>query len=380
MITHRVTTKAAPEPPVRFYRTIAISFLVITLILLGVVIFFTSKKASIVIVAKNDNKNINLNIIVGGQNEEPSIVGMVTSTVFKWSEKYFPTGNKIVDGVATGEVTIFNETTLDQPLVKITRLLTPAGILFRLAERVLVPAKGQTVASVYADQAGVAGDIGPSDFTIPGLSAEKQKVIYARSAKAMSGGARKEGVLTDEDLKSAETDYLEKVKQAVAPMIAANTVYNQKLISVADHNVKADYQAGDEVTEFNLSGTSTIVIVYYDKNALHSVVANALSERIDANTERILSSDKEPQLSLASYDLAKGTAQFAVYQDVLVTLDADAYSLLANNFFNKSKDAIERYVLGLPHVVGVEVKFSPSWIRRAPAVPDRVKVIVKNVE
>lgn len=381
MITHRVTTKVAPEPPVRFYRTIAISFLVLTLILLGIIIFFTSKSASVIIVSKTDSKNVDLNVNVEKQRTASlSVVGVVTSTSFQLSEKYFPTGNKTVDGVAEGEVIIKNETNSDQPLVKITRLLTPEGVLFRLSERVLVPARGQVTAKVYADQPGTSGDIGPSKFTIPGLSSDKQKLIYAESTKAMTGGVRKEGVLSEADLKSADNDYVEKVKQAVEKSLPSLSAYDQKIVSVISHNVRSDHKAGDDVSEFSLSGTSTVMVVYYNSTELKNLLEREIYNKIDVSTEKVLSLTKEPQLSLKSYDLSKGSAQLSVYQDVLVTLDANADKLAAPNFVNKNKDDIERYVLGLPHVVGVEVKMSPSWLGKAPGVSDKIKVIVKNVE
>ena len=59
MITYRLQTQPqTPEPPVRFYRAIALSFLAVTIILLGVVVYITSQKANIIIVAKEDNKKI----------------------------------------------------------------------------------------------------------------------------------------------------------------------------------------------------------------------------------------------------------------------------------------------------------------------------------
>ena len=381
MITHRVTTKLAPEPTVRFYRTIAISFLIVTLALLAVIIFFTSKKAVIVVVAKTDNKNVNLDINVAKQKIDGlTIVGIVTTTEFKWTQKYFPTGNKTTDGLAVGSVTLYNETGVAQPLVKTTRLLTTAGILFRMADRVVVPAKGQVSVNVYADKPGVPGNIGLSKFTIPGLNEEKQKVIYAASTKEMTGGVRKVGVLTAEDIKAAESDYVEKVKQAIDSSLGQMESFNQKLVFVSAHNVSSDRQAGEEITEFNLAGTNTAVVVYYNSDELKAVLGKAISSRIDASAEKVLSVSKEPQVSLGSYDLAKQHARLSVYQDVLVTLDANADKLAAGNFFGKSKDEIERYVFGLGHVVGVDVKFSPSWMRSAPAVADRVQVIVKNVQ
>lgn len=381
MITHRVATRLAPEPPVRFYRTIAVTFLIVTLILLGVIIFFTSKKATIVIVAKTDNKNINLDIGVASQKTgDLSIAGIVTTTKFHLSQKYSPTGNKTTDGMATGEVTLINETNIPQTLVKTTRLLTSEGVLFRLSDRVSIPAKGQVLASVYSDQLGASGNIPPSKFTIPGLAEDKQKVIYASSSKEMSGGVRTIGVLSAEDLKSAKSDFANKVKQTVEGSLEDAGSFGQKLIFVPDNNVVVDRQIGEEITEFNLSGTSTVIIVYYNKDDLKSILAKEVSNRVDASTEKVLSISKEPQVTLGSYDIEKQKGQLSVYQDVLVTLDVNGEKLMVNNFFGKKKDEIERYVFGLGHVVGVDVKFSPGWMRTAPAVAEKVQVVVKNVE
>lgn len=382
MITHRVTTKVAPEPPVRFYRTIAISFLVLTLALLGIIIFFTSKSATVVIVAKNDNKNISLDVNVGSDASSLSVAGIVTTTVFAWSEKYFPTGNMTAEGVASGKVTIYNESNIPQPLVKTTRLLTATGVLFRLSDRVLVPANGQVMANVYADQSGATGDIGPSSFTIPGLSTDKQKLIYAKSTVAMTGGVRTIGILTETDLKTAEKDYTDKVTKAVGDALQNSpyNAYNAKLVSVVDKNVKADHKTGDEVSEFNLTGTSSVVVVYYNKENLQALMEKAVKDKIDVTSERILSASKDPQVTLVSYDLSKNSAKMVVYQDILVTLDANADRLAAGNLFGKNKEDIERYILSLPHVVGVDVQFSPSWMGSAPSVSDKIKVVVKSVQ
>ena len=87
MISRRMSTQLIPEPPVRFYKFIALSFLVITVALLAIVIFVTSKKAEIIIVAKEDSKDVNLTAKVVSQNPgQYSILGAVTSSLFKWSE------------------------------------------------------------------------------------------------------------------------------------------------------------------------------------------------------------------------------------------------------------------------------------------------------
>ncbi len=383
MITHRLGTKMQPEPPVRFYKTIAITFLVLTIVLLAIVVFFTSKKATITIVANTDNKNVNLAIDINAGGNQ-SIKGVVTSTIFSWSEKFYPTSNKSIDGVAGGEVIIYNDSVIPQPLVATTRLLTADGILFRLSEGVTVPANDSVAVKIYADKSGVSGDISPVAFTIPGLDSNRQQYIYAKSKIAMSGGLKKVGVLTSDDLQVAKNSFALKIQLAYQNSIKENLPKDLKsldnVLTAIAGIVESDTKVGDQTDGFTLSGSSTIAMVFYDKKDLQSLVSKDISSKVDGSLEKILSVGNNLQVSLSNYNLVNQTARLSVYQDVLVTLDVDGNKLSASNFFNKSKDEIQRYVMGLSHVVGVDIKFSPSWMRKAPSVADKIKVTVKNVK
>ena len=96
-------------------------------------------------------------------------------------------------------------------MVATTRLLTSEGVLFRLKDRVNVPAGGEIEVEVYADQSGIASEIGPSQFTIPGLRTDLQKLIYAVSKESMKGGIKKTGVLSVDDWSRAQ-EMQEKLK------------------------------------------------------------------------------------------------------------------------------------------------------------------------
>lgn len=380
-VRHTETRPQFSEPSVNFYRTIALSFLVVTIVLLAVVVFVTSKKATITILAKEDTRSVNMTVGLkagGGAFDDNMIVGTVSSSVINFSQKYFPTGSKTIEGLAGGEVTIYNKTNEAQVLVKTTRLLTDKGILFRLSDKVTVPANGQTVAIVYADKSGAESDIGPSLFTIPGLASDKQKIVFAESLKPMDTGVRKVGVLTDEDIKSASKDFEEKIKEQYATVVGGENT--KSVVTVTGANPIADEKVGEEVSGFNLSGTSTVVIISYDKKSLNDVVSKVVSSKVDNSLEKVLTVTNDPKVVVTSYDSANKTAQLSVSQDVLVTLDANAEKLSPQYFMDKSKDDIERYVFELNHVAGVEVVFSPSWISKAPTVPDKIKVIVKNVK
>lgn len=380
MIAHRLQTPPPEsQPSVRFYRTIAVSFLVVTLLLLIFVIFTTTKKATITVLAKKDSKNVSLNVNLANTASPDAVAGGVTTTVFYWTEKYSPTGNKTMDSIATGEVTLINNTDAPQTLVKTTRLLSTTNVLFRLTDKVTIPANGQINAKVYADVAGAASEIAAARFTIPGLTEDKQKVIYAESKTAMTGGVKKIGVLSNEDVASAKSNYSEKAKQAYLNANSAFYTGRTPIVTVTGEPSLTG-KIGEETSEFSLSGTSTVVAVWYNENELENLLNKEVTSKIDPGIEKVLSLSGTPSVAIGSYDLKAGTAQLSVNQNVLVTVDANADKLAVTNFLGKSKDEIQRYVLGLSHVSGVEVDFSPSWMMSAPSVADKIGVVVKNVE
>jgi hypothetical protein len=382
MIAHRLQTHTVPEPPVRVYRIIALTFLAVTIILLGVVIFTMLKKTEITIVAEEDAKTVNLIVAVEAQKTaEKSIIGIVTSTQFYWSEKYTPTATREVDGTTKGEVIIYNKTNETQPLVATTRLLTTDGKLYRLTNRVIVPANGQTTAAVYADQSGAAFDIGPTQFTIPGLSTEKQKVIYAESAAAFAGGSGKVGIVSEADYKSAQADFAEKTKQSYLNSInSAFPNFDTKITSIPQSNATSSRSIGDEASEFTISGTSTIIVVAYNAADLQAILKNEVEKNVDTASEKVLSIGTEPKVTVASTDLVNNTAQIQVACEAIVTLDANAPLLNKENFLNKQKSEIERYIVALPHVSNMTIDFTPSWISKAPSVADKLKIVVKSVK
>jgi hypothetical protein len=115
-----------------------------------------------------------------------------------------PQGNgTTVDAFASGTVEIFNELNLVQPLVATTRLLTPDGILFRIQNGVTVPANGSVKVVAKADKKGASGNIPPTSFTIPGLSAVRQKSVYAKNTSHFTNGTATVKTLGEDDFTRA---------------------------------------------------------------------------------------------------------------------------------------------------------------------------------
>lgn len=381
MITHRQETQPPTEPAVRFYKLIAITFLLMTVGLLVVVIFITSKKAEVTILAKADTKRVTFTVKVGpGHTDATIILGGASTTMFSWTEKFFPTGTKTTEGTTTGMVTLYNKGPVAQTLIKTTRLLTSEGILFHMSDRATIPAGGEIPVAVYADKPGKDFDIGPSRFTIPGLSSDKQKIVWAESTKPMSGGLQKAGVLSAADLTGATNIYKTKVVEAYVKSAQAGGAVTKPLVVLTSTNATANHAVGDEVSEFAVSGRNELTVVTYNGTELQEALKRELAQKIDVTSEKVLSVIKEPEVLLDNFDSKTQTATLSVYQEVTVTLDPNGEKLASRIFFGKTKGEIERYILGLDHVSGVEVVFSPSWMPSAPSMPDKIKVVVRQVQ
>ena len=209
MMTRRLSTPL-PESPVKFYRIIAVSFLIITISLLSVVLYMTTKRATVTIVAKEEKTTFSLNATLQETVSPSTVQGTLTLTQFPYTKNYVPVGTKTSEGVAKGTLTIFNKSSQATALIPKTRFITADGVLFRLVKRADIPAGGSVVAEVYADQPGKSGDISPSKFTLPALSLEQQKLIYAVSEQSMRGGSVAIGVVTSDDMSAAQNDFAQK--------------------------------------------------------------------------------------------------------------------------------------------------------------------------
>jgi hypothetical protein len=380
MMTRRLGS-SMPNSPIRIYQIITAVFLIITIALLALVFFMVSKRATITVIAKEDNKNVQVNLTVGSKADENNgLPGVVTSTVFYFSKKYSPEGTKTVEGTAVGEVTIYNKSGAPITLIPKTRFITSDGILFRLKNRTTIADGSSTIAEVYADKPGKASDIGASDFTLPALPADKQKVIYAASTKPMSGGSSQVGTISQDDVLKAKSEYKEDVVNEFLDKNSDKFAGQKVLVTVAEQKLESSETLGKETSGFVLSGTSTLVLVKYQPDDLLHAINQELNSKLDPEADKVISSKSEPQVSISSYDLKSGTAELAVTESMVVTVDASLKKLSAQNFLGMNKKEIEASILSLDHVAGVEVRFSPSWMRSAPQSADKIKVLVKNIQ
>lgn len=374
-------TPLPSEQPIRFYKFIALGFLFVTLILVGTIIFMSSKRASITIITTSEPLEVTDTVVLDAKDMDALVPGFVTTTIITHEKVFSPEGTKTENAAAEGTVTLVNETDTPQVLVATTRVLSKEGILFRLKEATTVPANGEVSARVYADVLGISGNITSTTFTIPGLQEAKQKVIYAKSDSAMSGGIRTFGVVGQDDIIKAEKILLEEIKTKGADALEVQaSVGMTGLFEVVDQTFEPVEELGEEVDSFVLKGTATVVGVWYDPVKATAFAEDMLRKRVVDNSEILSSVEPTPSFSLESYDVTTSTAKLKVSHRGLVNIDENSLELRKDNFFGKSEDEVKRYVMSLKHVEGVEMVFKPLWNRSVPHVVNNVEVIIREVQ
>lgn len=369
------------EQPVRFYKLIALTFLFITLALLGTIIFMSSKRAAITIITKSEPIEVSETVTLGTTSTEVLVPGFVTTTVVEYEKMFSPEGSTSEDAEAVGEVIIINETAAAQPLIATTRVLSKENVLFRLKNGVTVPANGSIKAQVYADVKGASGNIQPTTFTIPGLSEDKQKVIYAKSDSAMVGGVRTIGVVDDADVTKAEKTMLEEMKTKAATQLDLDEVENMTgIFEVVQYTFDDVADIGKEVNSFTVKGRATIAGIWYDETKAKAFANDMLNKRVVDNSEILSSVEPNPSFSLEGYDVETGEAKLTISHRGLVNIDENSKELDKTMFFGKSEDEVKRYVMSLKHVEGVEMSFKPLWNRSVPHVANNVEITIREIE
>ncbi|MBD3311056.1 MAG: hypothetical protein GF349_00985 [Candidatus Magasanikbacteria bacterium] len=380
MTPRRHETKIPGNQPIRFYKIVALTFLLLTIGLFAVIIFMSSKEAEIIVTTKSSAIEINRQLEIGESSAPNSIDGIVTSTEITITEKFSPSGEKEELGKAGGVVTIHNESSSNQILVATTRLLTPEGVLFRLDDRVSIPAGSTVEAVAHADQEGEIGEVGPVErFSIPGLSESSQKFIYATSNEAMTGGVKQVGVLSAEDIRKAEKILSDKVESRAEEEFAKLFPNKNFIVSISNiKQVQSDVEVGEKVSEFNVTLVAEVAGVFYEAEDLETWAVSMLMKRAIDQSEIIEASEDPPTVILESLDNKKAVVN-VVYTG-LASLNPEGKQLQKSIFFGKTKDEARRYLLSLDHVHSAEVKFKPAWMRTIPHVSDKVTIVIKKVD
>ncbi len=379
----RETRGAQPlSRSLKVYQRIAVAFVFMTFFLLLAVLYLSISRATITIIANPRVISVDTEVqAVANPANDGELSGIVSKQSFNTQEVItLPTdGGTAVEEKAGGTVTIINESGSSQALVATTRLLSKDGVLFRIDSAVNVPSKGQVDVIAHADKAGLSGEIGPTQFTIPGLPESMQKTIYAVSVESMKGGVSYKRVLTQKDIddavSSVSTSQLEKAKAALSAGVDRNVFTGESYTSTVTSQ-GASAAVGADVGSFTVTLSMDVTAVYYDQNSVKKYALSQLYSRVpDGYAAENVSTDAV-QMSVKSADVKKGTATLGVYLEGKAILSEDSAVLNKDRFVGRAPNEVLTLLRASEAVKDASVSFTPFWLERVPTLKDHIKIVI----
>lgn len=361
-------------------KRIVISFSLAVIMVVASVLYYTLQRAVITLDLEPANEVVETSLSAGADAAIPATVASLELS----GNKTFPaspSGDK--EDKASGTVTLINNHTATQTLIATTRLLSPDNILFRLRETVTIPAKGKLEnVKVVADQPGEASAIGPTKFTIPGLRANLQTVIYAESSEAMRRAEKAGSKVTALDLDEARKTLTESVifqalgklrEQLPQAERSRSVVYKSETVK-AESNVPANTTK----SEFTYTVSIKVTAVFYDPDKLREQALNNSQGNTTSGRKVLTLEEQSLAVSVESADATKNTATLQVKFLAKVAITDAETAFRKSDLLGRTPEEVHNYFSSVAGVRDSEVKLSPFWVKSVPTVENHITLQVKE--
>lgn len=379
-------TPMAPTSSAGLYRKIAVTFVVLTVLLAAAVVYFSLVSVKIVIYPNKERTTADFTARVvnegaGATAGEASVPGRVAGVQLTVTDTFPATGKQTENVTVGGTVTVINNSSRNQPLVATTRLLSPNGELFRIRNTVQVPARSTVEnVEVYADQPSPEMEIGPTKFTIPGLSQSAQELIYAESSAAMTYRAEGPAVVSSEDINKAKEVLKAKLvaelktKEEEAKASGYNTVKTD--IDESKISYTTDVSAGTQREDFAMVATGTGIVVAFNTADIAQLAKLKLEETVPADKTLAGFNEENFSYEVERYDVAAGIADLKVQANAQMVLREGTDIIDPERLTGLTREQLNDYLSGLREVAGYDVTFSPNWINKMPSLVDHIDIEV----
>jgi len=374
------------------YKKIVIAFSIIVVLLLGSIIYFSLSKTVIQLTLRSQERTVDFTVqltqeTVAEENKlEETVFGFLHTADISRSKEFENTNEgTMTDDFATGTVTIYNNWSQTQPLAATTRLLTPENIMFRIKERVDVPAGGKFEnVEVYADQKGISGNIGPTKFTIPGLWAGLRDKIYAESAEPMTGGQKKASVLTNTIVENAKVSLIDELLvQAESSFVDTDnpkTSKNKSLRTTFSHGtvtVHVDPPVESITDQFTLALDMQVIGAFVDENELLDIALAEMRAELSEGEKIASYASSDITFTIDDYNLEQQTATLNVQFSAEVAPQTNHPLFQKEGVAGKTLNEVQDHYANYDLVETVDVQFSPFWVKKAPKTLNQIEITIQ---
>ncbi len=358
-------------------RQITVGFVLVTITLVIIIAYFSLSRVVIYITPELYPLETSAELqilpeVTSTLTSSNILPGLVTSTILSSQKKFTPTEKTITENKAGGIVKIINNYSRNQTLVATTRLLSPQNFLYRTTETVVVPAGSSVTVNIIADQDGDNYELGPTNFTIPGLWEGLQDQIYAVAEQPIKKLSYSTKAITPQDLELAKEDLLNELEQKVKnEIIKSDDYFITNHISLI--STSTSQPVGAEVDSYEMKITAKVDIIAFTKNDLENLAVNNLKNSLPDKQSYLNHDPASLHYELIDYNLTPPSATIKAF------IQGTAVADILDDFNKKeilgySEQDILEYFKNKFHTTNVQVNFFPSWVKSVPPLEDHVDI------
>jgi hypothetical protein len=383
----KIDFKHLHNKPLHIYRKISLFFIILTLLLLSAMAYFSLVKVDISLVLNKEQ--VKGDFVVGVANDAQTssssqvIAGAVKEVTVEQTKEFEATGKQILGADVNGTVKIVNNYVRNQPLVANTRLLTSDNQVVHLKTTVNVPAGGSVEVAVFSADATSSINIPVnSRLTIPGLWQGIQDKIYAESLTPITYQEKFKKIVSADDISGAEIamkqELENKIKTDIIPTYQGQ--YSKVLYKIEDETLVStvDAKQGEVKDYYNARGTVKVLVVAFSDQAVVKLAQDQLIGQLTANKVLITFDQAALTYELGNYDAVAGSASVNV--GFAGTVMAKDQALVdKSRLLGLTASQLENYLKSLPEIGSYQIRFTPGFIGRVPYLINRINVnVVSN--
>jgi len=307
------------------------------------------------------------------------------------SQDFLATGQSFEEKKAQGVIRVYNAHNPPKAMTLVvrTRFLSSQGSkYFRALERIYAPAaklENKKIVPSFVDikveamEAGEEYNIGPSNFSIPGLvGTSYYYTIYGKSDSAMTGGLKKGvKVVTQEDIENArktmEETLLNEAKNSLNESLPENFVLLSSAIFEKEFEFSCSEEANSQVSEFKCEGKIRIKCLAFDESSAREISKDIILSKLEESDREIQGSlNIEYTNNRVDLDKEEMVMDVKILLDTYKNIDEQS---LKSQVLGKNQEEIKDIVfVNFPTIEKIKIKFWPFWIRKTSANLDKIKI------
>lgn len=363
----------------RLYTKLIIALLILTVAAIFLILHFALAKATIKIFSQIENKSEKIIIPLQVENSGPlnpeAILGQILNTQLELDISLASQSTTTLSDSAQGLVTIYNNYSKDQTLVKTTRLLSADNKIYRIQEKVNIPSGSSATVWAVADEAGADYVMAPGKLTIPGLWEGLQDKIFAESKAGFKLESLPTYAVSAENLEQAKNELrqqaIDKALENINGSLSDNLKITDDRLYIKTETLDTSY-IGQNSPTCDLKQKFTIYGLVFSPSDLQKIAENKFNKNLDSSQSLIEFLPEKFNYQISEINTQDNSAILEANVEAKINSSSRVWSIDKDKLLGLDETAIKQYLQEELNIDQVEVKFFPWWVKKAPTLKDHI--------